>query len=401
MNALRRPDPTADSAPETSEEPRILILSASVGGGHTSAGTALKAALHRLAPRAEIQHLDTLSLTQAPFRVLYRHGYLGLVDHAPMLLAGLYDWMDEPSALNRAGDRIRLVFQRMNLSRFDERVSGPWDAIACTHFLPAELLADLKRKERLHTPTFTAVTDFFPHRLWVHDPCDGYFVPTGEAAEILALFGVPKRAIHVTGIPIHPDFAEKVRPENRSFSGRTGWPTVLQLAGGAGTGPIEATYRRLLDIEKPMNLIVVTGKNESARKTLEAIVPPQRHQVRIFGFTDRMPEFFSQADLAVSKPGGLTVSEACASGVPLVIIRPVPGQESANSDFLLENGAAVKIGKIPLLTSKLEALLNQPAQIENLRRNALRLGTPRAALDMARTILQACGIAAKTIPRRS
>ena len=132
-----------------------------------------------------------------------------------------------------------------------------------------------------------------------------------------------------------------------------------------------------------MQLIAVTGRNFKAKGRLEKIVPPSRHRTRILGYTTRMAELLQAADLLVSKPGGLTTSEALACGTPLVIVNPVPGQEERNSDLLLENGAAVKVNHLLTMPEKLTQLLRSPDCLAALRRNAQRLGRPRAAIDIA------------------
>src|SRR5690606_28699168 len=110
--------------------------------------------------------------------------------------------------------------------------------------------------------------------------------------------------------------------------------------GGFGVGPIARIHETLLGVEEPLELIAVCGKNEAVREELERIACPSRHRRHILGFTKEMDELMAVADLVVSKPGGLTTSEALARGAAMVIVNPIPGQESRNSDFLLENGAA-------------------------------------------------------------
>ena len=108
----------------------------------------------------------------------------------------------------------------------------------------------------------------------------------------------------------------------------------------------------------------------------------------MLGFTDQMDELMAAADLVVSKPGGLTTSEALARGAAMAIVNPIPGQESRNSDFLLENGAAIKINNIATLPHKLTQLLDDPARLARMKAAARRLGRPRAAFDVARRALE-------------
>jgi processive 1,2-diacylglycerol beta-glucosyltransferase len=243
----------------------------------------------------------------------------------------------------------------------------------------------------MHVPQATVTTDFDTHRLWVHNPCDRYFTATEEGALYLRSWGVPDSVdIIATGIPIHPVFAE---PKDRAAclhrQGLAGdRPIVLQLAGGFGVGPIEKIHRALLDVELPIEVVAVTGRNEAVREQLQAMSPPSRHRTVVLGFTKEIDELLAVADLVVSKPGGLTTSEALARGAVMVIVNPIPGQESRNSDFLLENGAAIKVNNVATLAHKVNVLLSNPARLEQLKGNAHRLGRPRAAFDVAAKSLE-------------
>ncbi len=268
--------------------------------------------------------------------------------------------------------------------------SGPWDLVVNTHFLSGEVVASLREEGRCHTPQVLVCTDFETHRLWAPRPCAHYFTATQEAARYLQYYGVPGGDITVTGIPIHPVFAQaKDRARCRARHGLSGdRPVILQLAGGHGVGPIEGLYRALLDVEVPVEVVVVTGHNAAARNRLKAVPVPPRHRTTVLGYTHDMDELMAAADLAVTKPGGLTTSEALARGLPLAVVYPVPGQEDRNSDYLLENGAAIKINHVPTLAFKVTALLRDPERLARLKANARRLGRPRAAFAVARRALE-------------
>jgi len=231
----------------------------------------------------------------------------------------------------------------------------------------------------------TVTTDFETHRLWVAKPCDHYCTGTEEGAEYLEYWGVSSEDITVTGIPIHPAFSEhKDREIYLKSQGMVGDRTVvLQMAGGFGVGPIEKIYRGLLEIEAPLEIVTVAGRNEEIRKKLEKIDVPFQHRVKLIGFTETIHELMAVSDVVVSKPGGLTTSEVLACGAAMAIVNPVPGQESRNSDFLLENGAAIKINNIATLPHKLGNLLRDEERLARLKRNALKLGKPGAAFDAA------------------
>jgi processive 1,2-diacylglycerol beta-glucosyltransferase len=365
---------------------RILILSASVGAGHLRAAQAVELAVRQLAPDAEVRNVDVLTLTNAAFRRVYGQAYLELVNSAPHVLGYIYDLQDRPRKPKDMRDQLRLLVERINLTKLCDLLEcNAWDVIVNTHFLPAEIIAQLKRARKIDTPQIVATTDFETHRLWVYKPVEHYTTATEEGAEYLKHWGVTA-PVTVTGIPIHPVFAEeKSRDDARKAHGLpVGFTTVLQLAGGFGVGPIATIYKQLLSIERPLQIVVVAGKNAKAKSQLDSIDVPSRHRTKIFGFTDKMDELMAAADVVLSKPGGLTTSEVLARGAAMAVINPIPGQESRNSDYLLENGAAIKINNVATLAHKLGGLLDDPNRLERIRANARRIAKPRAAFDVAR-----------------
>jgi len=369
---------------------RVLVLSASVGAGHLRAAQAVELALRQLDPGAVVQNFDVLDYTNALFRRLYGKAYLDLVNKAPHVLGYFYDVLDRRPSPHHKSDRLRYLVEKLNLRRFLRLLKGEtWDVIVNTHFLPAEMIAALRTKGELTTPHLTVTTDFETHRLWVNEPCDHYFTATEEGAVNLQQWGVPAEHTSVTGIPIHPAFSH---PKDRAaclakhaLAGDR--PVVLQLAGGFGVGPVEMLYSSLLAIQTPLQLVVVAGRNEDLKTRLEQTAVPERHRAKVLGFTTEMDELMAAADLVVSKPGGLTTSETLARGAAMVVVNPIPGQESRNSDYLLENGAGVKINNIATLPFKLSQLLSDPARLARLKDNAKRLGRPQAAFDVARAAL--------------
>jgi processive 1,2-diacylglycerol beta-glucosyltransferase len=371
--------------------PRILVLSASVGAGHLRAAEAVELALRQVVPDATVKNLDVLTLTNVAFRRIYGKAYLDLVNRAPHVLGYFYDLLDQSSRSGRhRADRLRLAVEKLNLKPFIRFLTEePWDLVLNTHFLPAEIIAALRKKEKLAVPQVTVTTDFETHRLWVNQPCEHYFTATEEGALHLQSWGVPAGDTTPTGIPVHPVFSEpKDRAACLARHGLTGdRPIVLQLSGGFGVGPIEKLYRGLLAVEQPLEVLAVTGRNEKAKAQLEAVEVPERHRAKVLGFTDQIDELMAVADLVVSKPGGLTTSETLARGAAMVVVNPIPGQESRNSDFLLENGAAIKANNLTTLAHKVTTLLQDRERLAQMKANARRLGRPRAAFDVVQRAL--------------
>jgi processive 1,2-diacylglycerol beta-glucosyltransferase len=277
------------------------------------------------------------------------------------------------------------LVEKLNLRRFIRfMTSAPWDLVINTHFLPAEIIASLRRHERLTVPQVTVTTDFLTHRMWVNSPCEHYFTATEEGVQYLHHQGVPLDHASAVGIPIHPAFSEPKEREacRTKFGLALDKPVVLQLSGGFGHAPMEKLFRTVLEVEEPMQMVTITGRNAKAREQLQQITPPSRHNVKVIGFTHEMDEWLAAADLVVTKPGGLTTSEALARGAAIVIVNPIPGQEDRNADFVLENGAAIKATHLGTLAWKVNSLLRDRARLATLRANSRRLGRPMAAFNV-------------------
>ena len=371
---------------------KILILSASVGGGHLRAAEAMELALRQAAPDAAIRNIDVLTLANRAFRRIYGKGYLDFAVRAPHFLGYVYDLLDRPK--DKEGefepDRLRVALEKLNMQPFLRLLkSETWDIVVNTHFLPAEIIASLRSSGRISVPQVTVTTDFMTHRLWVQEPCEHYFAATAEGAVYLSSWGVHRERISVTGIPIHPVFCRRKRHSEclKAQGLRGDRPIVLLLSGGFGVGPIEQLFQATLTVAAPIDVVVVCGRNEELAQKLAQRQPPKRHRVTILGYTTDIDELMAVADVVISKPGGLTSAEVLARGSVLAIVNPIPGQESRNSDYLLENGAAVKIGPVATLAYKIDTLLNDRQRLARLKTNARRLGRPRAAFAAAEKVL--------------
>jgi len=375
---------------ESITRPRIVILSASVGSGHVRAAQAIESALAQMLPNATIAHLDALDMTNGAFRRAYGKGYFRAAQRAPRFVGWMYDFLDHPNDRG-ATTLTRQFFERLNFTRLSKLLtSQPWDLAICTHFLPAALIARLRRREVVSFPQAVVVTDFDVHGMWVSRPCERFFVATDEARANLAAQDVDPRDIRVTGIPIDPTFvdpldrAEAIRQMNLDPDR----PIVLQLAGGFGIGSVERIHRAICQIERPLQIVVVTGRNTDAARTLGAMDHHPRHTRRILGFTNQMRQLLRAADVVVTKPGGLTSAESLASACPMVIVEPIPGQEDRNADFLMENGCAIKVNNLASLSQKLGAFLDDPHRLHRMRSAATHCARPNAAADVARHCVQ-------------
>ncbi len=366
---------------------RILIATVTAGAGHVQAAAALEEAWCSLRPRDSIQRLDVLEFTPKLYRKVYVEGYVKLVEHAPELWALVFKKTDNPT-LARKLVRLRRAFARLTTSKFVRRLKQfKPDVVLCTHYMPVEVLGRLKAESHLTTPLVASiVTDFEAHALWMEPTVDLYCVAAEETKARLVARGAEAGKVAVTGIPIAAKFSGNVEGElvRKRYGLRDDLPVMLVLGGGFGMGPVAEILSELNKLATPVQIVVVCGRNEALRRDLAVL--ERRHPTHVLGFVTNMHELMAVADLILTKPGGLTSSEALAMGKPMFVLNPIPGQEAANSDFLLEQGAAAKANRPEDLPFRLEKLLHSP-KLAEMAGASKRLGKPQSAVAVCNEVL--------------
>ena len=236
-------------------------------------------------------------------------------------------------------------------------------------------------EKRLDCQVWVQVTDFDLHQMWLHPGISGYFVANEELAFRLHRQGVPRKDIVVSGIPVMPVFT--TRPDRPEAAARLSLNpdcfTVLLMGGGAGIGMDPVWITELLETESQLQVIVMTGKNQALRKALVGVAHEYSNRLRIIGFTEDVATLMMAADLAITKPGGLSTSECLVCGLPMLLVNPIPGQEERNAAFLLQEGVAVRADDPLTLQFRLQKLLSDPARLDSMRQRAIALSKPEAA----------------------
>lgn len=370
---------------------RVLILSASAGAGHLRAADALLAEFQRhpaVAQGGEVQHWDMLKYTTKLFRHIYSQVYLDLVNKAPGVLGFVYAKTDTPWK----NEKSRLVFEKFNSGPFLRALTDYQpDVMVCTHFTPPFLISNLVELEKLRVKPAVVITDFDVHGMWLVRHYAHYFCAIDEARVYLEKMGIDPHRITVSGIPVDPAF--RVEKEKAAMRRQFGLDldrfTILVSAGGFGVGPIEDMIKELFTLKIPSQVVAIAGKSEELKTRLDSLASRVQGPVALHpvGFTRQMDEYMAAADVLISKPGGLTTSEAMARGLPMCIANPIPGQEERNADHLLEAGCAIRCNNLPTLAYKLQRLLETPGRLEAMRQAAKGFGRPLAAATIVQTLM--------------
>ena len=382
---------------------RVLILSASAGTGHVRAAEALEKVFRQQPGVGEVRNIDALRFTNRLFRDFYSKLYIQLVQRAPTILGIVYNSTDEPWKT----DRMRLMLDRLNtgpLERFIPRFKP--DITVCTHFLPSEIISYLITKKKLDARLSIVVTDLDVHAMWLCRTFHRYFVALEESKVHLEVLGLPGDHITVSGIPIDPAFAQiRDRDELRRNAGfDTDRPLFLISGGALGVSPAVGVLDALARLAIPRRPSSFAARTPKCRPKWRSMPAPSKPPIAASPSASsatptkctsgcKWPTS-SSANPAASPP-----PNALASGLPMVIVAPIPGQEDRNSDHLLEKGIALKCNEFTTLAYKIDGLLDQPSVLQSMREKARWYGRPNAATTIVETLLnQPIGEAAKVVP---
>ena len=366
---------------------RILIATVTAGGGHIAAAAALEEAWRALRPDDVIERLDLIKFFSPIHKKVHEDGYVKLIELAPELWGMIFGKTDNPKVA-RSMSKLRRAFPSNSRNKFIKHLKHfKPDVVLCTHYLPLETLGLLRLKNKLPQPLIVSiVTDFEAHALWMDDCVDLYCVATEDTKARLVARGAKSENIVPTGIPIAAKFLSKPDPKavRKHYGLRDDQPVLLVLGGGFGMGPVAEILHELDKVAGQFQTIVVAGRNEKLRR--ELATHNRKHPTHVLGFATNMHELMAVADLIITKPGGLTSSEALAMGRPLFILNPIPGQEAANSDFLLEHGAATKANRIEDLPFRVDQLLGSK-KLGDMAKAAKSLGRPQSAAAVCKEVL--------------
>ncbi|NLT60134.1 MAG: glycosyltransferase [Candidatus Hydrogenedentes bacterium] len=369
---------------------RILVLSVKAGAGHLRAAQAVTHAIRERFPNVEVVSADALEYTNAAFRKGYTEGYETLVRNLPSVWERIYESLETKPADSNA-KKLATLWSRLNtkhLLMFVENFKP--DVIACTHFLPAEVLGAQRAKGKLRAPVYTILTDYDIHSMWIQEGVTGYFVASSEMAHALREKGIGTASVEVSGIPILPEFAREYPPREtmrQTLGLNPAQRTVLVAAGGFGMMSADDAVKLLAGHLPEAQFLAVAGRNAELEKRLKKLARAYKGRVKPFGFVDNMHELMAASDLAVSKSGGLTTSECLAMGLPMLVFNPIPGQEERNAIYLLEHGAGLWARTPAQMLFKVKALLDDPKRLADMQEAARRIARPRAAFDIAERLM--------------
>lgn len=366
---------------------RVLIVSASIGSGHNQAAEAVSCQIARQNPGTTVKIVDFMDQENSYFNTLLKETYLKMLNLSPSMYDFLYRWTQMP-VKGLPVQNLMAVIMKKTMEKLISKYRP--HLVICTHPFPCGAAAYLKRTRKIRTTLAAVITDFTVHRLWVYNEVDLYFVGAPELRTELLSRGIPGRSIHVTGIPVAEAFERSYN--RRDIAAELGlsnaMPTLLVMGGGLGLGGVKHALENLtVKNSLPLQIIVVTGRNPKLKEALSAYCRTSSHHIRLLGYSDRIPELMACADVLVTKPGALTICEALAMNLPLVLYEPIPGQEKDNAGYMSRKGAAVWVQNGKELQPTVYSLLNNPGQLQRMQAAARSLRQPHAAAHIV-TVLE-------------
>jgi processive 1,2-diacylglycerol beta-glucosyltransferase len=365
----------------------ILLLYITDVSGHRSAAAALEKALKIIAPNVEILSLNAFKYFNPISERIVNRVYTTVIKNTPKI----WDYMYDNPSVKKNLEKLKEFVHRNNSPKLQRLLdSFKPDAVICTQAFPCGMVADYKKWNGSKLPLIGVLTDFVPHSYWIYDDVDHYITPADEVSRRLMVKGVAQEKIKTFGIPFDPEFNQSVNLSavKQKLQLNPNLKTILIMGGGQGLGPIKTIYKSLEKVKQPLQEIIVCGTNKKLFHQLKRKIRRSRHTVSLWGYVNNINELMAVSDLIVTKPGGITTAEALSKGLPMIIIKPLPGQEMNNTTFLIKQQAAIKLNRASNLHGVVESLLANPDRLSSLAKSAAYIGKPDAALTIARFILE-------------
>lgn len=383
---------------------KVIILSASTGGGHMSAAKAISDYLAE--QKIETKVVDTLEYISPILNKTITETYEFLAKKSPKLWKLMYNSSNHRAINKVISSSNSLISKKLMplLSDFEP------DLIISTHPFATEMISNLKSTNKINVPLICVMTDYAPHRTWISSGVDAYVVANENMIKSMEKMGVNAKIIYPFGIPVDEEFFGKKNKENilAQMDLSPSLPTLLIMAGSCGFANVESIYRRLQKSKINFQIIIITGKNPrlynnmqhlisgfEIKKHRHRLIPKFKikninlHNLRIFKnlvpkesqkieitkptkiiyFTNEVSKYMAAADIIITKPGGLTISEALACNLPMALFDAIPGQEEENEEFLVSHNMAVKLDSKSEHIDEIENLLNNPEKLRDMRFN--------------------------------
>ena len=371
---------------------KIMIFYGSYGGGHLSAARSIREYIETNYIDTQIQMVDCMEYINRVINKVTTTAYSEFAKKAPWAWGHLYKKSEQGVIAKISTDSNKLMSLKLLklLQEFEP------DYVISTHPFSSQMCAYLKKKNKINFKLATVMTDYAPHDQWLLYPeeVDFFFVAHNGMRDELIDKGISKAKVYATGIPLSTKFLEHYNKKEilSNLGLKQGKKRILFFAGGEyglGKNKTFEILKTLAEDFQNLQIIAIAGKNKNMKEKFEQVVEnTSRHDsIKILEYTNKVPELMSISDLVVTKPGGLTTTESLASGLPIIVINPIPGQEEENAQFLEENGVAIWLKKEDNVKEVLESIFNNPDKMLDMKIKARLLAKKTSTQDICKIIL--------------
>jgi len=365
---------------------RIILMYISEVSGHRSATMAIEKAIMELEPDTQILNINAFNYTNPISEKVINRIYMEVIKRTPKIWDYLYD---NPSVV-KGLEKIKKHVHKSNspkLKKLFDKFKP--DLVVCSQAFPCGMVADYKKYYKENLPLVAVLTDYIPHSYWIYDEVDYYITPSEDVSNRLEKKGVNHSKIKSFGIPFDHVFNQKIEAQDIFIKLKLDpkKPVILIMGGGQGLGPIKTIVKSLEKSEHDIQELIVCGTNKKLLRSLKRKIKHYKKDIRLFGFINDIHELMHIANLIISKPGGVTTAEVLSMGLPMVIVKPIPGQEINNTNFLTQKGAAIKIDEPKEVCKVIDGLLKDKTKLERLKLAELKIAKPQASKDIAKLLL--------------
>lgn len=367
--------------------PDVMILAARYGDGHLRAAKAIGLKL-LLSGTLKLGILDYYKFVNPYLDNAIRWAYLSSVRFIPSIWKRFYtatQKIDPESPTQQ-------FLNKIGIESFYQAIQPePPKVIVSTYPTAAGVVSTLKRQGRINALNYVVMTDYSIHSQWIHKYVDLYFVGGEDMKDALVARNIPADRIVVSGIPVDSRFEDPINEDVVRRNLGIGAEPVLLFMGGSYM-PIAEFSQILSEIDKvttPHATVVVAGREENRRQVALQYQKKATHPMVVLGYVKNIHELMGISSILISKAGGLTTTEALCRGVPMLIYRPIPGQEDANATYVVRHGAGFLAKDQNDVSEMITHLLTHPWELKAMARQARGLGHPEAAQVIAGKIQEA------------
>lgn len=371
---------------------KVIIFYASYGGGHLSAARSIKENMETNYEDIDVKLIDCMEYVNKTVNKITTKAYSEMAKKAPKTWGRVY-WKSQKGPLaqiSTTSNKILSIKLYKLLKDFEPNL------IVSTHPFGSQMCAYLKKHGKLNAKIATVMTDYAPHDQWLvfNKYVDYYFVSHDGMKKELHEKGIPNEKIFATGIPLSNKFLLKYDKPTilKSFGLSPDKKTVLFFGGGEfGLGKTQTfkIFKSFVECPENIQIVAISGKNQKMKEAFENLVENlnKKDSVKILEYTNQVPELMSISDLVVTKPGGLTTTESLASGLPIVVINPIPGQEEENASYLEKNKVAIWLKKDDNVEVILKDLFSNPEKMQEMKIRARLLAKKNSTKDICKILL--------------